>query len=525
MSLMARLTFTKISPSKQIKWQACLEEYQCTRLEVPLDWKNKSDSRTASIAIIKRPAKVPVTDPRYGGPILINPGGPGEWSLLYIRHILGTHCYLGGSGVNLALRQSEHLQEVADAAHKPCSKASKSSDRYFDVVGFDPRGVNNTTPSFTCFPDDTTTQNFQIQAQAQGTIRDDASFRNNWNRVNAVSTTCSEVMAERGKYVSTPLVVEDMIEMTERLAEWREKEAGSLIRGLSKHEAATALDRTKWRKGEEPVQYLGFSYGTILGATLASMHPKRMKRVVIDGVADMDDYYGGTWLHNLQDTDKIMERFFEQCHDVGPQNCAIYSATGPPGSRAILDQVLASLRWSPLPAAAHGSFAPDLITYSDLMDYIKEAVYQPRKYFKPLAKAIFDISVGNGSIIAEHKQSPRETFCPTSECRKDGPWSEACHTTGPGSLQMEVSAAIHCTDAPDWTGTDEEYHRKKWLTLREQSSTLSNYWAEITMYCANWGIRPAWRFEGEDKQKVGGNTSHPVLLVSNTFDPVTPLRK
>ena len=37
------------------------------------------------------------------------------------------------------------------------------------------------------------------------------------------------------------------------------------------------------------VLYWGFSYGTILGNTLASMFPGRMGRVVLDGV---DDVFG-----------------------------------------------------------------------------------------------------------------------------------------------------------------------------------------------------------------------------------------
>ncbi|KAM3068492.1 hypothetical protein ACMFMG_009632 [Clarireedia jacksonii] len=126
----------EITPTKQLVYHPCFDDLQCARLEVPMDY-NSTDGNgpKVAIALLKIPAKVPITDPRYGGVILVNPGGP------------------GGSGVNSIFDGGRQVQQVVDAHTSGPGKHFSSDERYFDVVGFDPRAINKTTPKLSCFPD------------------------------------------------------------------------------------------------------------------------------------------------------------------------------------------------------------------------------------------------------------------------------------------------------------------------------------------------------------------------------------
>jgi hypothetical protein len=64
--------WNKVEPSPQFHFVPCYDGFQCTRLDVPLDWNSTAldGGPRAAIAIIKQPARVDVTDPKYGGMIL-----------------------------------------------------------------------------------------------------------------------------------------------------------------------------------------------------------------------------------------------------------------------------------------------------------------------------------------------------------------------------------------------------------------------------------------------------------------------
>src|SRR5256884_1052206 len=97
------------SPSAgKIAWTDCGSGFQCGNLQVPLDY-SQAGGRTISLALIRKPA----TGSNRIGSMLLNPGGPGESGVQFLR---------------------EDITSLANL------------NRRFDVVGWDPRGVGASAP-------------------------------------------------------------------------------------------------------------------------------------------------------------------------------------------------------------------------------------------------------------------------------------------------------------------------------------------------------------------------------------------
>jgi hypothetical protein len=83
---------------------------------------------------------------------------------------------------------------------------------------------------------------------------------------------------------------------------------------------------------------------------------------------------------------------------------------------------------------------------------------------------------------------------------------------------QEAFGAISCADGPDLKNDTSDF--LKYLSKSVKSSTIAGpIWANQRLRCEEWKLRPKSRYEGP----FSSNTSHPILLVSNTFDPITPL--
>lgn len=241
-------------PTRDLQYYDCGNGFQCARLEVPLDWSNPTENSTASIGIVKVPATVPNDDPSFAGSILINPGGP------------------SGSGTGFAYSFGPILQKVL------------GQDRNYEIIGFDPRGVNTSTPRADCFKGD---QFARRLSQERDSILPpiNAALGYHWADANAQSALCEENGVDSiWGHMNTASVARDMVEIIDRIDDLRWKESG---KAKPKNAEAARL------------QYVGISYGTYLGNTFASMFPERIGRIWIDAVVDGDDWSAGVSISHL----------------------------------------------------------------------------------------------------------------------------------------------------------------------------------------------------------------------------------
>ncbi|TGO38659.1 hypothetical protein BHYA_0070g00300 [Botrytis hyacinthi] len=423
----------------------------------------------------------------------------------------------GGSGINLARNQARHLQTIVDFPSTPDdSSNAEATNKYFDIVSFDPRGTGFTTPSFICFPDAAQRMNWNIASDAEGLLGSSSvAFKLMWARKHALADACYARMSvdengedALGAHMNTPVVAMDMKAIVEALSSSREE---SLIRDREYTKSSQIGSANK-------IQYWGFSYGTLLGTTFAAMYPGFVGRMVLDGVVDADRHYAGTWDGNLEDADAIINKFSEYCFEAGPERCALYSSRGSEHIHNLLDDIIASVTDAPIPVSISDVRGPEIITSGDVKCAVRLALYSPFEEFERLARIVYDISQGNGTLLANSKSTeyPWQNLQP--RCRSSASYSPYCFSP-PIDYAEEVVGAISCSDGPDQTNMTATDFLEYWQRVRKESIYLGDRWAKNRILCAFWKLRPKLTFPGP----IEGSTSEPILFVSNTLNPVTSL--
>ena len=257
-----------------LDWTRC-SGFECARLQVPLDY-GEPDGETIELAVLR----VRATDRgQRVGQLVVNPGGP------------------GASGVQYAAAGSRAFGQTLS--------------RYFDIVGFDPRGVGASNP------------------------------------LECADTAQTDELLSADPDPDTPGEVARLDALTRSFGQGCLAASGDLARHMSTVEVAKDLDVLRGTLGEAQLDYFGASYGTLIGATYADLFPKHVRRMVLDGAVDPALSAEQLALGQAKGFETALRAYLEDCVDGG--DCPL-GGTADEGARRLAD-LLAQIDADPLPTS------------------------------------------------------------------------------------------------------------------------------------------------------------------------------
>jgi pimeloyl-ACP methyl ester carboxylesterase len=245
---------------------------------------------------------------------------------------------------------------------------------------------------------------------------------------------------------------------------------------------ARDIDVFRAALGERELSYLGFSYGTILGASYADLFPGRVRAMVLD--ANTPPGWFGDNLLELDTeggagAEAALARLDRLCRDAS--DCPLRTA----GVRATYDRIVARLDANPVPAP--GGY----ITGLSVLSVVFGALYSEQFGWAALPRFLARV---DGGDLRGLPAFPLE----------DGE-----------SASIPGTFAITCSDTTTRRGGLD--------TLPLQDAA---YAATPRFGGANFGIAPAlcsaWPRPPVDALD-DLRTRRPVVLIGNDFDPATPM--
>jgi pimeloyl-ACP methyl ester carboxylesterase len=398
------------------RWADCGGGFTCAEVRVPRDYAAPTEGYL-NISMIRSAATKPA---KRIGALLVNPGGPGVSGVEFVRD-------------GLAIFPAE-LRER------------------FDIVGFDPRGVNSST-AVRCI------DNLDGHDALDPSPDDAAELRALVTAAHEYADACASRNPTTLAYLSTDAVARD-------------------------------LDLLRSAVGDAELTYLGFSYGTLIGALYAEHFPTRIRAMVLDGAIDpsldLQTFRAG----QADGFEGALDRFLADC--AKKSSCAFNE--GGKSARAF-DALMASIDKTPLPAIRVNDpreVGPGLTWYAVLGALYSES------YWPLLALALEEAKDGDGSLLLAISDPYRGR-------KPNGSYS---------NLQDAYVSNV-CLDYP--APTDVDTYSGWAQSLEKPAPHFGELVAYADLICSFWSI-PA---QGHP-HAVSAPGAPPIVIVGTTGDPATP---
>ncbi len=382
-----------------------------------------------------------------------NPSGPSVPIALTKRSAdgepLGTLLLnFGGPGV----AGGELVQAHADAI---------GTDRLrenYDLVGFDPRGTGGSDP-LACLDD----------AQTDASLAFTPSVDADVDPVQALT----EISAQAQTFIDGCAA-----------------NSGLLMAHLGATSVIRDMDLIRAALGQERLDYLGYSYGTFLGALYADEFPERVGRFVLDGAIDPEISHTELVIGQAVGMEQALRAYARACLDGGVGRCPLTGSEDEAMTQ--IADLLEATESAPLPTGT----SRDLTTSLAITGVIAP-LYSESSWPK-LTNALRSAFDGDGSALLTLADAYLDRG-------RDGRYT---------SNVSEVFTAVKCLDYP---ATDVHQMVLDAAEIERAAPYLGSFMTYEDVVCARWPV-PASRRPAP----VRAAGAPPILVIGTTGDPATP---
>ncbi|WP_436536592.1 alpha/beta hydrolase [Actinoplanes sp. HUAS TT8] len=335
----------------------------------------------------------------------------------------------------------------------------------FDVVGFDPRGIGASDP-LQCFATD---------EQAEALL----------SRMRTVPITKAEIA--------------ETLAANHEYTEGCKRNAGPLLTHMSTLNVAKDLDRLRQAVGDKALTYIGYSYGTMIGATYVNLFPGKVRAVIIDGNVDPDQRANHRLANKFERAggfEIALAGFFRECDKAGAANCALAG-----GSKAKFDRLRERFRQGPVTSPTYG-----VVTIDDLVGFVSGSMYDVASF--PETAQVLQI------LYSELFGGPSALRTAKAPALPPAPSARGGLPDAYGYTSNDAFYAVNCADAP--LPRNPKLYPGFANVFEKASPTFGRAEAFGEVGCANWPVVTE-RWAGPWNKR----TANTVLVVNGTYDPAT----
>jgi pimeloyl-ACP methyl ester carboxylesterase len=356
------------------------------------------------------------------GSLLVNPGGP------------------GASGIDTA---------VAMSFGEAFGGFPQEITSRFDIVGFDPRGVGRSSP-VDCISDADLDESFGYDPDPESQESYDA-----------------------------------LVALNRKIGEECQAKYGNTLPLFATEQAARDMDAIRAAVGDPKLTYLGYSYGTLLGATYAQLFPRNVRAMVLDGAVDPRQNYLAGAESQAKGFELAFDNFTKWCA-ANPDRCPIA-----PDARTAVVNAIDKARVSPVVGPGGREATAGWVLYAVVSSLYSESAWEA------LAVAIDNLEAGDAAGVFDLADS---------YAQRDA--------AGHYSNLFDANIAVNCADAE--STPDVAQVRSIQEQWRTKYPIFGPALAVGMLTCVVWPGQ-------HDPYPTGAaDGAPPILVVGTTGDPATP---